>query len=155
MVHIHEQIDWTVDAFLVHKRKVLFIFHKKLQKWLPLGGHVELDENPDEALLREIKEESGIEDVEVLAFKPNVNIEDPRRKFLYTPAYVDIHPINEKHDHIGLIYFVRAKTDNVQLAKEEHAEIRWLTEDELDDPKFNLELSIKFYAREAIQRAEK
>ena len=154
MAHIHEQIDWTIVAYLVYKSKVLFVFHKKLQKWLPLGGHVELNENPDEALLREVKEESGIEDVEVLASKPNLHSEDPRRKFLYTPAYVDIHPIDETHDHIGLIYFLRAKTDMIQLAEEEHTEIRWLAEEEFDDPQFNLELSIKFYAREAIHRAQ-
>ncbi|MCH7828548.1 NUDIX domain-containing protein [Patescibacteria group bacterium] len=154
MSHIHEQIDWTIVAYVVYKRKVLFIFHKELQKWLPLGGHIELDEDPDEALLREVKEESGIENVEVLASKPNLSLEDPSRKFLYTPAYVDIHPISKTHKHIGLVYFLRTETDVVQLAEEEHTEIRWLTEDELDDSRFRLESSIKFYAREAIQRAQ-
>jgi len=154
MPHIHEQIDWTIVAYVVYKRKVLFIFHKELQKWLPLGGHVELDEDPDEALLREVKEESGIKNVKVLASKPNLSLEDSRRKFLYTPAYVDIHPISKTHRHIGLVYFLRTETDAVQLAEKEHTEIRWLTEDEFDDSRFHLELSIKFYAREAIQRAQ-
>lgn len=98
MPHIHELIDWTVVAYVVHKNKVLFVFHKELQKWLPLGGHIELDEDPDQALVREVKEESGIEEIEVLA--PRITIEKaPERKFLYTPAYVDIHTINERHRH--------------------------------------------------------
>jgi 8-oxo-dGTP pyrophosphatase MutT (NUDIX family) len=155
MSHIHEHIDWTIVAYVVHERSVLFIFHKELQKWLPLGGHVELDENPDEALLREVKEESGIKDVEVLSSKPKLRLEDPSRKFLYTPAYVDIHPISKTHRHIGLVYFLRAKTNIVKLAEKEHTKIQWLTKDELDDPRFYLESSIKFYAKKAIQQAGK
>jgi len=155
MSHIHELIDWTIVAYVVHERKVLFVFHKKLQKWLPLGGHIELNEDPDEALVREVKEESGIEAIEVLATKPDIEVDASERKFLYTPAYIDIHTINEKHRHIGLVYFLRTKTDIIRLAEQEHAEIRWLTEEELDNPQFLLESSIKFYAREAIQVAQK
>jgi len=37
MVHINEKIDFTVEAFVVHSNRVLLIFHKKLQRWLPAG----------------------------------------------------------------------------------------------------------------------
>jgi len=60
MAHINEKIDFTVEAFVVHNQRVLLIFHKKLQRWLPLGGHIELDEDPEQALFREVKEESGL-----------------------------------------------------------------------------------------------
>ncbi|TSC56583.1 MAG: NUDIX hydrolase [Parcubacteria group bacterium Greene0714_21] len=153
MPHIHESIDWTVVAYVVYQNKVLFVFHKELQKWLPLGGHIELSEDPDQALVREVEEESGIQELEVLATKPDIKVDAVERKFLYTPAYVDIHTINEKHRHIGLVYFLRAKTNVIRLAEQEHTEIRWLTEEELDNPEFRLEHSIKFYAKEALQRA--
>lgn len=152
MSHIHELIDWTVVAYVVHEGKVLFVYHKELQKWLPLGGHIELDEDPDEALVREVREESGIEDFEVLSSKPG--IEAPERKLLYVPAYMDVHPISPTHNHIGLTYFLRVHSDAVQLAEEEHDEIRWLTEDDLDDPRFKLEPGIKFYAREAMKQSK-
>ena len=61
MAHIHEKIDFTVAIFVVHDRKVLLIHHRRLDKWLPLGGHVELDEEPEQAALRETREESGFE----------------------------------------------------------------------------------------------
>ncbi|MDP4007282.1 MAG: NUDIX domain-containing protein [bacterium] len=153
MSHIHEKIDWTIVAYVVHEKKVLFIYHKELQKWLPLGGHIELDEDPDEALLREVKEESGIEDVEVLASKPTLTVDAAERKLLYTPSYMDIHTINKNHRHIGLVYFLKAKTNAVQLADQEHDEILWLSEEELGNPRFNLENSIKFYAKEALVAA--
>ena len=59
MPHIHYAIDFTVAIFVVHEHKVLLVHHRKLGKWLPLGGHVELDEEPEQAALREAREESG------------------------------------------------------------------------------------------------
>ena len=56
MAHIHEKIDFTVAIFVVHDEKILLIHHRKLNKWLPLGGHIELDEDPEQAALREAKE---------------------------------------------------------------------------------------------------
>lgn len=149
MPHIHEKIDFTVEAFVVHGNRVLLIFHKQLQKWLPLGGHIELDEDPEQALLREIKEESGLE-VEVLAEKPNVQFEG--KKFLSTPSYLDIHDINSTHRHIGLVYFARAITDNIRLAPHEHEQIRWFTEADLEDSQFAISSDIKFYTKEALKR---
>ena len=43
MPHLHEKIDFTVAIFVVHEEKVLLIHHRQLDKWLPLGGHIELD----------------------------------------------------------------------------------------------------------------
>ena len=44
MPHIHEKIDFTVAIFVVHEAKVLVVHHRALDRWLPLGGHIELDE---------------------------------------------------------------------------------------------------------------
>ena len=43
MAHIHEKIDFTVAIFVVQEGRVLLIHHRKLDRWLPLGGHIELD----------------------------------------------------------------------------------------------------------------
>jgi 8-oxo-dGTP pyrophosphatase MutT (NUDIX family) len=65
MPHIHEKIDFTVSVLISQNRKVLFIFHKQLQRRLPIGGHIELEEHPEQAAIREAKEESGL-DVELV-----------------------------------------------------------------------------------------
>ena len=57
MAHIHEKIDFTVAIFVVQDERVLLVHHRNLKKWLPLGGHIELDEEPETAALREGKEE--------------------------------------------------------------------------------------------------
>lgn len=152
MAHIHELIDFVVDIFIVYKDKVLLIHHKELKKWLPIGGHIELNEDPEEALFREVKEECGLE-IEVLGEKPK--IQSKGTKFLYPPVFLDIHTISDAHKHVGFYYFVKAKSDNIALNKKEHNEIRWFREEELNDPKFNLGEDVKFYAREVLKWSSK
>jgi ADP-ribose pyrophosphatase YjhB (NUDIX family) len=99
MPHIHASMDFTVEAFVVHHNRVLLTYHKQLNKWLPLRGHIELDEDPEQALFREIKEESGLE-VEILSQKPAQHSE--RKRFLYPPVYLDVHPITPRINISGL-----------------------------------------------------
>jgi 8-oxo-dGTP pyrophosphatase MutT (NUDIX family) len=150
MPHIHEKIDFTVSVFIVKKRKVLFILHKQLKRWLPVGGHIELDENPEEAALREAKEESGLE-VELVGERPPLQKEDGFIP-LMNPGYLDIHLIKEPHWHIGMVYFAKVRTGQVTLNAEEHHDIQWVDEKDLEDPRWGLSEPLKFYAREALRR---
>ncbi len=149
MAHTHELIDFTVDIFIVHNNKVLLIFHKKHTMWLQIGGHIELHEDPDQALFREVKEECGL-DIEIIGEK-QPKFMTRGTKFLYAPRFMNIHDINETHKHIGLIYFAKAKSDKFILSEREHADIRWFTREDLDDPKFCLNEAVKFYAKEALR----
>ena len=149
MPHIHDLIDFVVSIFIVYENKVLLIHHKQLNKWLPIGGHIELDEDPEESLFKEVKEECGLE-IEVLGEKPT--IESEGTKFLYSPSFLDIHKISESHKHIGLTYFAKAKSDKFIFNKEEHTGIRWFNREDLEKPEFNINLAVKFYSNEAMNR---
>jgi 8-oxo-dGTP diphosphatase len=66
MAHIHTkpgQHDFTASAFIIRidtpKPKVLLHMHKKLGVLLQPGGHIELNENPWQAVHHEIEEETG------------------------------------------------------------------------------------------------
>jgi len=150
MAHIHERIDFVVVIYVVFNDRVLMILHKKLNRWLPVGGHIELDENPEAAAVREAKEESGL-DIELIGTKPN--FESPGTEFLLAPTYMDIHDISATHRHIGMVYFARATTDAVTLAPDEALDIRWLSPADLADPAYALSPSIAFYARQALRIA--
>jgi len=152
MPHIHEKIDFTVSIFIVRDRKVLFIHHKQLDRWLPIGGHIELDEDPEQAALRESREESGLE-VELVGDRPPLSEEKGFRPLL-APAHLDIHLIKEPHWHIGMVYFARVKSGETTLNVEEHKDIRWLEEKDLNDPKWGLSQNLKFYAKEALGRID-
>jgi 8-oxo-dGTP pyrophosphatase MutT (NUDIX family) len=148
MAHIHEKIDFTVAIFVVHDGKVLLIHHRKLDKWLPLGGHIELDEDPEQAALREAKEESGL-DVELLGERAPTT--GPGTRALITPRFLDIHRITDTHEHIGMIYWARPQSGSVQLAREEHHDIRWCTAAELDALQPPMSQAVKWYCHRAIE----
>jgi 8-oxo-dGTP diphosphatase len=152
MAHIHYDIDWTVGAFIVEDGKVLFIHHRKLDIWICPGGHVELNEDPVEALYREVKEEVGLE-ITVLASRPG--FEDRNSKPLLQPTWMDIHQINRDHRHIGLFYVAVPKRDPnlglipaLNLAVEEAIAYRWLAAHEM--PGVPMWPATRWYAQQAI-----
>ena len=147
MAHIHEKIDFTVAIFVVHDGKILLIHHRKLNKWLPLGGHIELDEDPEQAALREAREESGL-DVELLGERPPTT--SPGTRALIAPRFLDIHRINETHEHIGMIYWARPRQGTVTLATEEHHDIRWCGPEDFAALQPPMSPAVAWYCRQAI-----
>lgn len=133
--------------------KVLLIHHKKLGRWLQVGGHVELDENTDEALEHEIAEECGLE-VELLAGKPGKA--DENSKLLYRPDFMNMHtfPPKKGHYHIDMAYVGIAKTDEPQLAPKEHNDIRWFSRHDLYTADFGLTDATRWYCLEALKMAK-
>lgn len=147
MAHLHEKIDFTVAIFVVRGGRVLVVHHRNLNKWLPLGGHIELDEDPEQAALREAKEESGFE-IELLGERPPTTGSGTRA--LIAPRFLDIHRINATHEHIGMIYWARPKNGALTLAPAEHHDIRWCTEPELDALQPPMDAPVKWYCRRAL-----
>ena len=151
MGHIHELFDFTISAYIVNNRgEVLLVDHPNYKKWLPIGGHVDLNEDPEQALYREIKEECGLE-VSVLSSKPE--LESNGTKFLLTPNYLDVHEAHLPHRHISFVYFAKSTSDEF-VKSEEHDDMRWLNESELTDEKYNLSEAIIFYCKAAIKLAK-
>ena len=148
MPHIHKKIDFTVAIFVVHQGHVLVIHHRKLDKWLPLGGHIELDEDPEHAALREAREESGFE-VELIGERPPTT--GPGTRALIAPRFLDIHRISETHEHIGMIYWARPRNGRMALAAEEHHDIRWCAPSDLDALQPPMSDAVKWYCRKAIE----
>jgi 8-oxo-dGTP pyrophosphatase MutT (NUDIX family) len=148
MAHIHEKIDFTVAVFIVQDGKVLLVHHRKLNKWLPIGGHIELEEDPEQAALREAREESGFE-VELVGDRPPTT--EPGTRALIAPRFLDIHRITETHEHIGMIYWARPKSGSMALAAAEHHDICWRAAGELDSLTPPMSNAVKWYCRKAIE----
>jgi 8-oxo-dGTP pyrophosphatase MutT (NUDIX family) len=148
MAHIHEKIDFTVAILVVQDGKVLLIHHRALNMWLPLGGHIELDEDPEQAALREAREESGLE-VELIGQRPPTT--GPGTRALIAPQFLDIHRISDTHQHIGMIYYARPKPGALKLAAAEHHDIRWCSLSDLDQLRPAMSDAVKWYCRSAIE----
>jgi 8-oxo-dGTP pyrophosphatase MutT (NUDIX family) len=92
---------FTVAVFVVYGNRVLLHFHRKLGRWLPPGGHVEDNELPDDAAVREVLEETGIR--AQLVGGRGLPIDEPRQ--LVLPAGIQVEAIYPGHEHIDLVYF--------------------------------------------------
>ncbi len=147
MPHIHRFYDFVVSAFIVHQGRVLMVHHKRYGEWLPIGGHIEMDEDPEQALYREIREECGLR-VKILSEKPA--IAHPGVKPLLTPSYVDVHRIDREHKHIAFVYFASAQSTRVKLHTAEHADFAWLAAKDLGASRYRLSKSIRFYCQKAL-----
>jgi 8-oxo-dGTP pyrophosphatase MutT (NUDIX family) len=157
MPHIHEKIDFTAEAFIVHKNKVLLRMHDKHKIWLSVGGHIELDEDPVQAAIREVKEEVGL-GIKIIgdAHGP-LNGEDDNRGYTYIipPRYLGRHPVSDTHEHIAFVYFATSETDQISSAASDHekAETRWVASEELKE--MDLVPNVRFYAEEALKELSK
>ncbi len=96
--------EFTVAVFVVHAGRVLLHYHRKLGRWLPPGGHVEPNELPDDAALREVAEETGVR--ARLIGEPPIDVPSPPYpRQLARPAGIQLEDIADGHQHIDLVYF--------------------------------------------------
>lgn len=154
MAHIYEKIDYTVDALIVSGDRVLLRMHEKYHMWLAVGGHIDLDEDPNEALVREVKEEVGLA-IEMIVqprdSNPHFYPNDPTFHWLVPPRFMNRHKISETHEHISLYYFATSQTTEIKPAPGEPiVECHWFSNEELDDPKWKIWPHMRFYAKQAL-----
>jgi len=95
--------------------ETLLTHHRKLNRWLQLGGHVEDDATIQEAALREAVEESGIEKIELVESK----IFD-----------IDVHVIPQKgsvqeHYHFDIRFLFQAESKKYTVSAESN-ELSWV-----------------------------
>ncbi len=156
MPHIHEKIDFTVEAFIVHNNKVLLRKHDKYKLWLSIGGHIELDEDPLEAVVREAKEEVGL-DITVHSQKDNfVSKDEPDVIDKIPPVFMYRHHTSPTHEHVCFVYFATTNTSEVIPGdNESKTDIRWFTMDDLNKNDVGITDRILFYAKNALQMLSK
>lgn len=130
--------DLTVCGYIFDKDKVLLIHHNKLNLWLPVGGHIDENETPDQALLREIEEEVGL-NVEILnqTLLPDGG---NMKKHLAIPFYVNLHSVGD-HDHVGFYYICKAlNPEKLKIASKELKNFQWIGKGELDKEYISLDV---------------
>ncbi len=136
--------DFTATTFVVHERRTLLLLHRKLNMWLPPGGHIDPHELPHEAAIREVREEAGFE-VELLttgSVLGNVRV-------LPQPYCILLEDIAPGHQHIDLIYFARVRGGVLNPSERETQAARWVTWEELDAP--DISEDIRELGRRAIE----
>lgn len=150
MAHIHEKIDFTASILIVQDNKVLLHKHKKLGIWLPPGGHVELDEDPNQAALREAKEETGL-DVELIGETTQYDSPYSAREII-PPRFLNRHFFDETHthEHVDMAYFARPVGGSIR-AEVEGADVRWFTAEEIVDDTYEIVKDVRAHALAALR----
>jgi ADP-ribose pyrophosphatase YjhB (NUDIX family) len=136
--------DFTATTFVVHEDRTLLLHHRKLGMWLPPGGHIDLHELPNQAALREVREESGLE-VEL----HNQGQVIGHVLMLPQPYCILLEDISPGHQHIDLIYFARVSGGNLAHAEREARAARWYSWEELGEPE--IAEDIRELGRRAIE----
>jgi len=122
--------QFVATGYVIENEKTLLVYHKKLRMWVAPGGHIDAHETPEQALMREIAEETGLA-VEIVAEKRAPDPADGKVSFLHRPRHVQLENIDGFHQHIDLVYFCRPIGGSIRLAPNEHAAIRWFSATEL------------------------
>ncbi len=111
------------------------MFHKKLQLWLPAGGHVDEGEMPHEAVIREVFEETGIR-AHILSASEDLDLHEGSEIQLPCPLFVlheFIPPYKDKpeHMHYDFLYRMQADSDDCILNKNECESVEWFSKEQL------------------------
>lgn len=141
MSHIHTdpgQHDATICAYIVRldlpEPALVLHMHRKLHKYLQFGGHIELHENPWQAITHEIAEESGYAMDQLKILQPEVRLESLKGAVLHPqPVTYQTHRFAAAdHYHTDVSYaFVTRELPRSAVADGESAELRTFTLSEL------------------------
>jgi 8-oxo-dGTP pyrophosphatase MutT (NUDIX family) len=133
---------FTATAFIIDSNKrTLLLWHKRLQRWMPPGGHIDPNESPDDAARRECKEETGL-DVEIIGdTQTDLFTKNPAEgRMLTKPIALLLEEIpacperNEPaHQHMDFLFVARPldETQAVKIAKDESDRMQWFTRQEV------------------------
>ncbi len=100
----------TASAFVVSSRGVILHRHRRLGIWVQPGGHVDRDETPEGACVRETIEETGLA----------VHHLEPPLLF-----HVDVHPGPRGHTHYDLRYVLAGDDRDPAPPEGESPDVFW------------------------------
>jgi len=104
---------WIVDP---QRAQAVLLHHRKLRRWLQLGGHVDGDPDVRRGALREAREESGLRTLRLIA------------ESIYD---IDVHKIpargpQPEHEHYDLRFALEADPREPLVRNDESHDVRWV-----------------------------
>ena len=134
---------YTASGLIVKNNSVLLHYHLKIKLWLPPGGHIEENEDPIQALKREVLEETGLV-IDIINTSNTVAKQFQNVYSLIPPHTIFIEPISDKtegnHEHIDFIYICKIVGGQIKNKK-----WKWFTKKDIlnrSDQRYNLSSDI-------------
>lgn len=129
--------EFTAMALIITSskpRKALLVESRKHGFWMPPGGHVEEYENPLDTVIREAKEETGL-DIAAYLPKPR-RIDDQRTEVPLPMRFLEVKVTHggKDHYHFDSMYKVELPQELPVVHDEiESSSIGWFTLDEISE----------------------
>jgi ADP-ribose pyrophosphatase YjhB (NUDIX family) len=117
--------EFLSTVYIVRGENVLLTFNKKVEKFIPLGGHIEPNELPCDSVIREAKEESGF-DIQLVDVGGLIN------KNLTQNFDIQLDVIKPDHHHINISYIGKVVGGEMLGESDEGTELRWFSKEELE-----------------------
>jgi 8-oxo-dGTP pyrophosphatase MutT (NUDIX family) len=119
--------SWIVSS---DRERFLLTHHRKLDRWLQLGGHADGEPDVFSVALREAREESGMQGFDWLG--------DAAPHARPVPIDVDVHPIPARpgepaHEHHDIRFLLVAHPEQELRISPESKALRWFAWDRLED----------------------
>lgn len=141
MPHIHTQPgqhDMTVSAYVLRYEDGEWLcmvhWHRKADIYLQIGGHIELDQSPWQAIAAELMQESGYALDELKLLQPQGSRVVSHNNTPHpVPFSVNTYDVGDEHYHVDLAYgFIADAPPKQETAEGESNDLRWYSSTELD-----------------------
>ncbi len=122
---------FCASAFVINpiNKKILLVKHHIFDKWVQPGGHIEENETPEEAAVREVYEETGLK-ISLIGER------FPREDDLIRPLGIQCNRKENGDKHFDIIYVGTPNNIDTPLKiSSESKDIGWFTRKELENMK--------------------
>jgi 8-oxo-dGTP pyrophosphatase MutT (NUDIX family) len=118
---------FTASLYLVSDGAVALHDHRRLDMWLPPGGHVDRGELPHRTAVRETREETGLEP-DLVTERESIGSETVES--LPRPRHVQLADVNRhdgtvSHQHVDLVYYGHTSSREIDPADGEVSAEAW------------------------------
>ncbi len=117
--------EFVSTVFIVQDSRVLLNFNNKCKIWVPVGGHIEKNELPCQSVIREAKEESGL-DIELV--NPYQSLGSSN---MIQPVILKLDHVRDNHKHMNLNYFGKVIGGLFKEISDDGAPSKWFSKEEL------------------------
>lgn len=120
---------FTASAWVVNKErtKVLLIYHNIYKSWAWTGGHADGESDLLQTAIREVKEETGVENVKVL------DDDIFSLEIVCVNGHVKRGKYVSSHVHLNLTYLLEVdENEKLRIKEDENSGVKWVPIDEIE-----------------------